>query len=128
MGVAKYMYHGYIVMQFEVRNMLQDVVIKDVRVSLKVKGAPLQIVEETKTGSISHGEVGYAYTIMTYDAEHYAFPVTALEAKMDFTATEIDPASKTEQGSYPDEYALPDVMLSAKDYVQGRPMKSSEFK
>jgi len=121
------MYPGYIALQFEIRNLLPDVLIKDVLIQLQLKDTPLQHVNEIQSGAISQNSFGYCYSILTYDGESVVYPIATLKAKMVFTAIEIDPTSKAEQGSYPDEYSLPDVTISAKDYIQGKPSKASEF-
>ena len=122
------MYTGYVVLQFEIKNLLPDIVIKDAVVSLQLNDSPLQAANEVKSGTISQGTHGYAYNVLTYNAENVVFPTATLKAKLSFNVFEIDPASKEEQGSYPDEYTLPDVVVSAKDYVRGTPYESKEFR
>ncbi len=126
-NIVKYMFAGYIVLQFEVRNALADQVIKDVGVTLQLKGTPLQLVNGIKAASIAQGQVGYVYSVLTFDANEVAFPTGTLKAKLEFNVVEIDPTSKAEQGTYPDEYALPDLAISAKDYVKGKQMDHKQF-
>ncbi len=126
-NVIKYMYSGYIALQFEIRNALPDQIVRDAVVLLQVKGTPLQLVNEVKAGSIAHGETGYAYSVLTYDSNECTFPAGTLKCKMQFSVVEIDSGTKAEQGSYADEYALPDLVISAKDYVRGKAMESKQF-
>ena len=127
MNLTKYMYDGYIALQFEVRNLLPEVLLKNLTVSLSLKDTQFQMVNDINAPSIAHDEVGYAYIVLTYSMETAMFPVSVFKAKLTFTMVELDPASKTEQGSYPEEYALPDVAISAKDYVQGKTYGMTEF-
>ena len=115
-------------MQFEIQNLLQDQLIKDVTVSLQLKGALLQFVNEIKSGEVSHGQCGYAYSILSFDNTQSTFPAAHLKAKMLFTVVEIDTVSKAEQGTYTDEYELADITLAAKDYIRGKTLDVTEFK
>lgn len=112
--------------------MLPDVLIKDVSVELTINKpiseASLQITGEVKASSIGQKEIGYCYVILTYDAEAKAFPVAVLQAKMVFTVVEFDPNTKVEEKPYADEFFLPDVAVSAKDYITGKTLTESEFK
>ena len=95
---------------------------------MQLKDTPFQLVSEIKSDVVGYGQVGYSYDILTYDNTVTAFPTGSFKGKMCFLAAEIDPSSKVEQGSYPDEYALPDIKLSAKDYIKGKIFSLSEFK
>lgn len=88
----------------------------------------LQIADEVKAPSIRQKEVGYCYVILTYDAETKALPVAVFRAKMVFTVVEFDPNAKVEEKPYGDEFVLPDVTISAKDYIAGKTLTESEFK
>jgi coatomer protein complex subunit gamma len=127
-SVVKYMYKGYITFQFEIKNLLPNLVVKDVSVALTINDPILQFVSEVKASSISHKETGYSYVILSYNSESKPFPVTTFQAKMLFTIVEFDPSTNTEEGSYEDEYILPDVTLSAKDFVTGKALNETEFK
>ena len=126
-GLIKYIHPGYITFQFEIRNLVSDIIIKDVGVELNIKEPSLQLVNEIKAPSIGHKEIGYCYNILSYDMESCPFPVSSFQAKMIFTVVEIDDSTKTEQGSYSEQYVLPEVALSAKDYIIGRQLKPDEF-
>jgi len=122
------MHQGYVTFQFEIKNLLPNVVIKNVGVVLTINDPVLQFVNEVKAPSISHKEIGYSYVILTYDAESKTFPVSTFQAKMLFTIVEFDPSTNVEEGSYEEEYILPDLTLSAKDYVTGKTLNETEFK
>ena len=126
-GIIKYMNPGYIVLQFEIKNLLPDIIIKDVSVALSINEPSLQFINDVKAPSISHKEIGYCYSVLTYDSETYSFPISTFQAKMMFTIVELDPTTKQEEGSYSEEYVLPDVVLSAKDYINGTVVKADEF-
>ena len=127
-GVFKHFYQGYVVLQFEIQNLLPDQLIKDAAVALLPKSPVLQFVSEVKSGEIAQGQCGYAYSIFTFDNTQMPFPATGLKAKMVFTVVEIDSSSKTEQGTYSDEYELMEITFTAKDYIRGKTFDRTEFK
>lgn len=124
----KYMNPGYMVFQFEVKNLLANVAIKDVAIVLGTGDSVLELVSEVKAPCIKHKEIGYCYSILRYDADSRSFPVGSFQAKMMFTMVEFDPNTNAEEGSYPEEYVLPEVTLSAKDYTVGKSLSEGEFK
>lgn len=127
-SVVKYMYPGYIALQFEVKNLLPSVVVKNMGVELELGESMLQLASEVKAPAIGHKETGYCYVVLNYDSETKAFPVGSFQAKMKFLMVEFDPNTNLEEGSYEDEYVLPEVTLSAKDFVTGKALSDAEFK
>jgi len=122
------MHTGYIAFQFEIKNLLQNISIRDVGVSLTLDNTPLQLANEIKAPSIGYKEIGYCYSILSYDPEVLCFPIALFKAKMIFTLVELDSNTGIEEGSYADEYVLPDVTLSAKDFVKGKLLTEDKFK
>ena len=86
------------------------------------------MVTEVKSDAVGYGQIGYSYNVLTYDSTVVHFPTGTIKGKMSFLVAEVDPISKAEQGSYPDEYPLNDIKLSAKDYIKGKVYSTTEFK
>lgn len=126
-SIIKYFYDGYVVFQFEIHNMLTDQIYKDVTFSLQLK-EPLKQLQIIKSEAIGYGQTGYSYIILSYEKSECLFPTGTFKGKMSFSAVEVDPTSKVEQGNYSDEYVLPDITLSSKDYIKGKVMTTPEFK
>jgi hypothetical protein len=122
------MHPGYITFQFEIKNLLQNISIRNVSVTLTLNDTLLQLFNEIKAPSIGYKEIGYCYSILSYEYEAHSFPVASFKAKMVFTLVEFDSNTGIEEGSYADEYVLPDVTLSAKDFVVGKLLSEEEFK
>lgn len=127
-NIIKYFYTGYIVFQFEIHNMLSDQILKEININLQLKDTPLQLVTEVKSDTVGYGQSGYAYNVLTYNSTAAPYPTGTFKAKMSFLVAEVDPITKAEQGSYPDEYPLNDVKLTAKDYIKGKVYSTTDFK
>lgn len=115
-------------MQFDVKNLLNDQILSEVKISLDIKDTPLQSLAVVPSGKIAFGQVGYSYLSMQFDPQDCLFPTGTFKSKMNFTVIEYDAGSKSEEGSYQEEYVLPGVLITAKDYIHGVPMKVKEFK
>lgn len=127
-SVTKYIHPGYIIFQFEIKNLLPNITMKDVSIELTTTEPPREFISKVKSSSIGYKEIGYCYSVMNYDPEDNSFPVSTFKAKMLFTIVEFDANTGAEEGSYDEEYALPDVTLSAKDYTTGKALTEEEFK
>ena len=46
------------------------------------------------------------------------YPTCKIQQKLNFTITEIDVDTEEEIGSYEEDYDVPDVSLSTRDYVK----------
>eukprot|EP00831_Metopus_contortus_P036837 TRINITY_DN2907_c0_g1_i1.p1 TRINITY_DN2907_c0_g1~~TRINITY_DN2907_c0_g1_i1.p1 ORF type:complete len:235 (+),score=46.20 TRINITY_DN2907_c0_g1_i1:147-851(+) len=112
-----------------IRNMINDQILKNVSIELQLKDTSFQLLSEKPATKIEYSQIDYAYLILSYNFSENPYPTKTLKAKMKFTSVEIDPSSKEkiELGSFEDEYALPEIVFSAKDYVKGIELNLKEY-
>lgn len=56
------------------------------------------------------------------------YPTCKIQQKLNFTITEIDVETEEEIGSYEEDYDVPDVQLSIRDYVKPDLIPQGQFK
>ena len=109
---------GYSILQFGVKNTLEDQVLS--KVNLKIKSFESQgmkvegLVGLADGEQIKNGDLKFLYVILKNSGEG----TCKISQKLSFTITEIDVDTEEEVGSYEEEYEVPDVNVAVRDYVR----------
>lgn len=108
-SVVKYVYKEATIVQYGIRNTLDDQVLSNMTIKvtglvadgLKVAG----IVALPEGETIKSGELRFVYVVMARDpsVDH---PSCKISQKLTFTITEIDVDTEDEVGSYEEDYSI----------------------
>ena len=118
-SAVKHIYKDHIVLQYDIKNTLQDTILVDVSV-VATPSDEDESLEEEFTIPISKlvtDEPGTCYVSFKKTSES-AFPITSFTNVLKFTTKEIDPSSgEPDETGFEDEYEVEDLELSGSDYV-----------
>jgi hypothetical protein len=129
--VVKFIYQPCVIVQFGVRNTLDDQVLSKMTVkvsgfeseNLKVAG----VVGLPEGETIKAGETKYLYVVLQRLTQE-SFPACKMQQKLTMTITEIDVDTEDEIGSYEEDYAISEVQIVMADYVKHEILPSGMFK
>jgi coatomer protein complex subunit gamma len=119
---VKHIFKQHIVLQFDVKNTLPDVICEAVSmVSTPAEDDDEATLEEDfiiPIAELTINKPGTAYVAFKKLGGDAAFPVTSFANTLRFTLKEIDPTTnEPEEGGYEDEYEVEDLDLNGSDYV-----------
>ena len=118
-SAVKHIYDDHIVLQYDVKNTLQDTVLTDVSV-VATPSDEDESLEEEFTIPISKlitDEPGTVYVSFRKVTES-TFPVTSFTNVLKFMTKEIDPSSgEPDENGFEDEYEVEDLELLGSDYI-----------
>lgn len=122
-SVKKHFYDRYIVVQYGVKNTLEDQKLS--KVNLKVLGFTTEqnvkvegVVPIPEEDSIAFNEQKFVYVLFNRQASQEPYPTAKIQQKLTFVITEIDVDSQEEVGSYDEEYDIPEVSIAIRDYIK----------
>lgn len=117
-SVIKHIFKDYIVLQYEVKNTLADVVLEEV--SVIASPAEEDILEEEFIIPVSKLETDQPGTVYVSfkKISDSPYPISTFTNVLKFTSKEIDPTTgEPDESGYEDEYAVEDLDLLGSDYV-----------
>ncbi|KAI5299638.1 coatomer subunit gamma [Ascosphaera atra] len=119
-SAVKHVFKGHIVLQYDVKNTLPEIVLEDVSVMATPEDE--EVLEEdfiVPLPKLTSAEPGVVYIAFKKRAESETeFPVTSFTNILKFTSKEIDPTTgEAEAEGYEDEYQVEDLELNGSDYV-----------
>uniref|UniRef100_A0A7S3DM60 Coatomer subunit gamma n=1 Tax=Palpitomonas bilix TaxID=652834 RepID=A0A7S3DM60_9EUKA len=122
-NVVKHFFANFIVLQFNVKNTLEEMVLEDVAVRMDGTDANLRMAATIPAARIGYNQPGIcfvAYRVRGMNPKGAALhlPGSSLECSLTFSVKEVDPATgeESEEGME-DEYQLEPVELTIKDFV-----------
>ncbi|KAL2037859.1 hypothetical protein N7G274_009333 [Stereocaulon virgatum] len=119
-SVIKHIYKNNLVLQYEIKNTMPEVVLEEVSVIATPAEDEDQALEEDFTISVSKVTLDIPGTVfVTFKkTADVAYPVTSFTNILKFTSKEIDPTTgEPDESGYEDEYQVEDLELSGSDYV-----------
>lgn len=117
-SVIKHIFKEYIVLQYEVKNTLADVVLEEV--SVIATPSEEEVLEEEFIIPVAKLETNQPGTVYVSFKKTGAspYPVTTFSNVLKFTSKEIDPTTgEPDESGYEDEYGVEDLELVGSDYV-----------
>ena len=118
--VIKHIYKEHLVLQYEIKNTMPEVVLEEVSVVATPAEEEDQALEEDFTIPVSKltpDVPGTVFVSFKKNAD-VAYPVTSFTNVLKFTSKEIDPTTgEPDESGYEDEYQVEDLELSGSDYV-----------
>lgn len=116
---VKHIFADHVVLQFDVKNTLTDVVLEEVSVISTPSDEDTSLQEDfiIPVSRLTAAEPGTVYVSFKRSSEN-AFPVTSFTNSLKFTSKEIDPTTgEPDEQGYEDEYEIEDLELAGSDYV-----------
>ena len=121
-SVIKHIHDEYIVLQYDILNLLSNQYIADVRVSV----AEVAVIKVIPSNKISFNEMDTCYVVIKYDKLVIPFPILTLKTKLEFKVTEIS-SGQIEEGTYDDELILQNTILIANCYIKPLEINKDRF-
>jgi hypothetical protein len=133
----KHFFNDQIIIQYGIKNTLEDQVLKDVSVNitnLDSKSSNLKVsgvinlppgdqisVKDVKENASGNEPIKFIYiNLDTKSCQgEEALPAFKIQHGLNFTITEIDVDTQEEVGSYEEDYSLPDTVVLSADYLSG---------
>lgn len=116
-SVIKHIYKDYIVLQFEVKNTLADVVLEEVSIIALPTETFLEEEFIIPVSKLETDQPGTVY-VSFKKKSNSPYPITTFNNVLKFTSKEIDPnTGEPDESGYEDEYAVEDLDLLGSDYV-----------
>ena len=119
-SVIKHIYKKNLVLQYEIKNTMPEVVLEEVSVVATPAEEEDQALEEDFTiplPKLTTDVPGTVFVSFKKSAD-VAYPVTSFTNVLKFTSKEIDPTTgEPDESGYEDEYQVEDLELSGSDYV-----------
>jgi coatomer protein complex subunit gamma len=118
-SVIKHIFKNYIVLQYEVKNTLADVVLEDVSVIATPSEEGEALAEEfiIPVAKLETDQPGTVYVSFKKNNDS-PYPITTFTNMLKFTSKEIDPTTgEPDETGYEDEYQVEDLELVGSDYV-----------
>ena len=119
-SVIKHIYKENLVLQYEIKNTMPEVVLEEVSVVATPVEEEDQALEEDFTiplPKLTTDVPGTVFVSFKKSAD-VAYPVTSFTNVLKFTSKEIDPTTgEPDESGYEDEYQVEDLELSGSDYV-----------
>ena len=117
-SVIKHIFKDYIVLQYDVKNTLADVVLEEV----SVIASPTEeyVLEEEFIIPVSKLETDQPGTVYVSfkNVSDSPYPTSTISNMLKFTSKEIDPTTgEPDESGYEDEYAVEDLELVGSDFV-----------
>ena len=119
-SVIKHIYKDNLVLQYEIKNTMPEIVLEDVSVIATPTEEEDQALEEDFTIPVSKLTTDVPGTVFVSFRKNadVAYPVTSITNILKFTSKEIDPTTgEPDESGYEDEYQVEDLELSGSDYV-----------
>ena len=116
---VKHIFADHVVLQFDVKNTLTEVVLEEVSVISTPSDEDASLQEDfiIPVSRLTAAEPGTVYVSFKRTSEN-AFPVTSFTNSLKFTSKEIDPTTgEPDEQGYEDEYEIEDLELAGSDYV-----------
>ena len=117
-SVIKHIFKDYVVLQYEVKNTLADVVLEEVSV-IATPSEEDALEEEfiIPVAKLETNQPGTVYVSFKKIGDS-PYPVTTISNVLKFTSKEIDPTTgEPDENGYEDEYGVEDLELVGSDYV-----------
>ena len=119
-SVIKHIYKEHLVLQYEIKNTMPEVVLEEVSVVATPAEEEDQALEEDFTipaPKLTPDVPGTVFVSFKKSAD-VTYPVTSFTNVLKFTSKEIDPTTgEPDESGYEDEYQVEDLELSGSDYV-----------
>ena len=115
----KHIFKDHIVLQYDIRNTLQEVVLEEVSVVATPSDEDSGLVEDfiIPIARLLHEQPGTVYVSFGRPADNLS-PTTSFSSVLKFTSKEIDPTTgEPDDGGYEDEYQVDDLELAGSDYL-----------
>ena len=119
-SVIKHIYKDNLVLQYEIKNTMPEVVLEEVSVIATPAEDEDQALEEDFTIPVSKVTMAVPGTVFVSFKKivDVAYPVTSFTNVLKFTSKEIDPTTgEPDESGYEDEYQVEDLEISGGDYV-----------
>lgn len=130
-SVVKHVYSSCVIVQYGVRNTLDDQILSNMTIKitgLQAEGLKVAGVVGLPEGeSIKSGVMKFIYVVLQRDSS-VEYPGCKISQKLTFTITEIDVDTEEEVGSYEEDYSVSDVQLVLSDYMRAEILPSGQFK
>lgn len=118
-SVIKHIFKEHIVLQYEIKNTLPEVVLEEVSVVATPSEEDESLEEDfiIPVAKLATDQPGTAYASFKKMGEG-PYPITTFTNTLRFTSKEIDPTTgEPDESGYDDEYQVEDVELLGSDYV-----------
>ncbi|KAL9586730.1 MAG: hypothetical protein Q9203_003769 [Teloschistes exilis] len=118
-SVIKHIFKEHIVLQYEIKNTLPEVVLEEVSVVATLSEEDESLEEDfiIPVAKLVTDQPGTAYASFKKIGEG-PYPITTFTNTLRFTSKEIDPTTgEPDESGYDDEYQVEDVELLGSDYV-----------
>lgn len=113
----KHTFSGYIVLQFDCLNTLNDQLLENLTIRVETSDA-YEIISYKACASLPYNVLGRAYTLVKIPEDPTQVSAT-FECAMKFMVKDCDPSTGEPEGDgYQDEYALETVEIDVADHVQ----------
>ncbi|KAI9367184.1 adaptin N terminal region-domain-containing protein [Aspergillus egyptiacus] len=116
---VKHIFKEHIVLQYDIKNTLPDIVLEDVTVV--ATPSEEEVLEEefiVPAPKLNANEPGVVYVTFKKVEGEQSVPVVSFTNNLKFTSKEIDPTTgEPEESGYEDEYQVNDLELTGSDYV-----------
>ena len=119
-SVVKHIYKEHVVLQYEIKNTMAEVVLEDVSVVASPAEEEEPALEEEfsiPAAKLTPDIPGTVF-VSFKKSDDIAYPVTSFTNVLKFTSKEIDPTTgEPDDTGYEDEYQVEDLELTGSDYV-----------
>ncbi|KAK4693618.1 coatomer subunit gamma, partial [Lecanoromycetidae sp. Uapishka_2] len=119
-SVIKHIYKEHLVLQYEIKNTMTEVVLEEVSVIATPAEEEDQALEEDFTIPVAKlvADVPGTVFVSFKKTPDVTYPVTSFTNVLKFTSKEIDPTTgEPDESGYEDEYQVEDLELTGSDYV-----------
>jgi len=119
---VKHIFQSHVVLDFSVRNTIDDQRLEDVTVALEAEGeSGLEPSGEIAASSIAYGDVGRCLSVLDRDPDASTDGgIGTFACVLQFRVAVVDPTTGEDEGqTFEEEYPLEDVELKTSDYVAG---------
>jgi len=118
-SVIKHIYKDHLVLQYDIKNTMTDVVLEDVSV-VATPSEEDEVLEEDfsiPVSKLATEQPGTVFVSFKKSGDS-AYPITSFTNVLKFTSKEIDPTTgEPDESGYEDEYQVEDLDLLGSDYV-----------
>jgi len=120
--VVKHLFAKVIVLQFSVRNTVQDNLLKNVSVEIGIKSNKFVVRETLSAAVLEYNDVVQVYVVISrqncIQGDQTIFHSATFGVNLVYTMHEIDTTGEIDEEGYPDEARLDDVEFGLSSYIR----------
>lgn len=132
-STVKHFYDKYVILQYGIKNTLEDQVLT--KVNLKLNGLETAhglkvsgIIPLADGDSIKYDQQKFVYLVLDKQGASVPYPHAKVQQSLTLEITEIDVETEDEVGSYEEDYDVDEVQIATRDYMKADLIPNGQFK